>query len=75
LRDQAWLVGDLHERNIMRDVEGSPTIIDALIGAVSPAAVKELRWLAEAVEDARVLRLGLPPVQRKRFDDVKDDEL
>ena len=29
-----WLVGDLHERNIMRDANGTPTIINALVGAI-----------------------------------------
>ena len=30
--DRAWLVADLHDRNIMRDAEGKPTVIDALTG-------------------------------------------
>lgn len=75
LADQAWLVGDLHERNIMRDADGRPTIIDALIGPVPPLALRQLHWLREAVEDAEALRQGLPLKQRKGFGDVADDEL
>lgn len=75
LENQAWLVGDLHERNIMRDRDGTPTIIDALVGPVPPVAMKELKWLRDAVEDAHALRENLPAVQRKRFEDVDDDSL
>jgi len=75
LEDRAWLVGDLHERNIMRDQDGTPTIIDALIGPVPPAALKELRWLREAVEDAQALRENRPAVKRQRFEDADDDSL
>ena len=75
LEDRAWLVGDLHERNIMRDQDGTPTIIDALIGPVPAAALKELRWLREAVEDAQALRENRPAVNRQRFEDADDDSL
>jgi hypothetical protein len=75
LREQAWLVGDLHERNIMRDSLGRPTIIDALIGTIIPAAVKSLRSLEEAIEDAHALALGVPPPKRRAFDDVDPSEL
>ncbi len=75
LENRAWLVGDLHERNIMRDPDGTPTIIDALIGPVPPVALKELRWLREAVEDAQALRENRPAQQRPRFEDVDDDSL
>lgn len=75
LEDRAWLVGDLHERNIMRDQDGKPTIIDALIGPVPPAALKELRWLREATEDAQALREDRPSVKRRRFEDADDDSL
>ncbi|RYD81093.1 MAG: hypothetical protein EOP84_11500 [Verrucomicrobiaceae bacterium] len=71
LEGRAWLVGDLHERNIMRDQD----VIDALIGPVPPAAVKELRWLREAVEDAQALREERAFVKRKRFEDVDDASL
>jgi len=72
---RAWLVSDLHDRNIMRDQHGKPTIIDALTGPVPPLALKQLNWLREAVEDARALREGRPREPRKRFEDVEDDEL
>ena len=75
LDNNAWLVGDLHERNIMRDQDGTPTIIDALIGPVPPSAMKELRWLREASEDAQALRENRPAPQRQRFEDVDDDSL
>jgi hypothetical protein len=75
LENRAWLVGDLHERNIMRDQDGIPTIIDALIGPVPQAAIKELRWLREAVEDAQALREERGFVTRKRFEDVDDASL
>jgi len=73
--EQAWLVGDLHERNIMRDGDGIPTIIDALIGPVSPLAMRKLRWLREASEDAEALRHDLPLPERKLFYDIDDTEL
>jgi len=58
----AWLVGDLHERNVMRDANGDPTIIDALLGEVTAAARRELSWLATACEEARRFReTGLRP--------------
>ena len=75
LENCAWLVGDLHERNIMRDQDETPTIIHALIGPVPPAALKELRWLREATEDAQALRENRPPVKRQRFEDAEDDSL
>jgi hypothetical protein len=75
LNQRAWLVADLHERNIMRDQDGTPTIIDALIGPVPSVAFKELRWLREATEDAEALREGRPAVKRQRFEDADDDSL
>lgn len=75
LNHRPWLVSDLHPGNIMRDREGSPTIIDALTGPVPPEAMRRLQWLREAVEDAQALREGRMPEKRKRFDDVDDDSL
>jgi hypothetical protein len=72
---RAWLVSDLHDRNIMRDQDGNPTIIDALIGPVPPEAVRRLKWLRDAVEDARALREGRALEKRKRCEDVDDDSL
>lgn len=75
LAGQTWLVGDLHERNIMRDGDGMPTIIDALIGPVPVLAIREFAWLRNAVADARALREGRALPERKLFDDVDDDLL
>lgn len=72
---QTWIVGDLHERNIMRDGDGHPTIIDALVAPVPPEILRQIRSLREASEDAEALRRNLPLPKRKRFDDVVDDEL
>jgi hypothetical protein len=52
----AWVVADLHERNIMRDVENEPTVIDALVGLVTAGALSGLPRLGDAVERARVWR-------------------
>ena len=73
--DRAWLVADLHERNIMRDAEGRPTVIDALTGTVPPSYIDKYRPLAEAVEDAQALREGGTVEGRKGFLDVEDGEL
>jgi hypothetical protein len=75
LAGQVWLVGDLHERNIMQDGDGLPTIIDALIGPAPTLALKEFSWLRNAAADAQALRKGLPLPERKLFDDVDDDLL
>jgi hypothetical protein len=72
---QPWLVGDLHNRNIMRDGDGQPTIIDALIGPVPPLAMRELGWLRNAVADAHALREGRLLLARKQLDDVDDSLL
>lgn len=70
-----WLLGDLHERNIMRNNHGEPTIIDALVGRIDSSVLRQIRNLAIAVNDARCLRLDLPLPERQLFDDVNDDEL
>lgn len=75
LEGRSWLLGDLHERNIMRTIDDEPTIIDALIGPIPPLVLKESSWLALAVEDARVYRESGQPPLRKAFEDVEDSEL
>lgn len=66
-----WLDGDLRERNIMRDVNGTPTIIDALVGEVSLTARRELGWLDAACDEAQVFReTGTRP---PRWDEAVDD--
>jgi hypothetical protein len=75
LNGSGWLVGDLHERNIMRNADGQATIIDALVGVIPPGASKALVWLSEALHDARVFRETGFSLSRRAFDDVSDDEL
>jgi hypothetical protein len=74
LGGKSWLVSDLHHRNIMRDREGNPTIIDALIGPAPPAAQRKLAWLRDAIHDAQDVRLGRPLRKRFRFGDDTDDD-
>lgn len=74
LNSQSWLISDLHPRNIMRDREGNPTIIDALIGPVPLFAERKLAWLRNAVEDAEDIRYGREPRNRLRFGDGTDDD-
>ena len=72
---EPWLIGDLHRGNIMRDSEGKPTIIDALIGYLPPYVLKELPWLNIATHDALQFRdTGQAPL-RCLFDNINDDDL
>lgn len=70
-----WMVGDLHERNIMRNSNGNPTIIDALIGRVTPNARKQLPWLSDACADARIYREHGEFPDRDILSGVDDNEL
>ncbi|MDB6132035.1 MAG: hypothetical protein JWM59_278 [Verrucomicrobiales bacterium] len=72
--EQAWLVADLHHRNIMRDADGNATIIDALTGSVTPSAYQKLPWLADAVARAKGWRHNL---QRPKSwsEDFEEDEI
>ena len=70
-----WIVGDLHDRNIMRDKLGRPCIIDALIGAITPAAMSQIAWLREAVADAGVFRQTGKKPSYDLFDEIDDSEL
>jgi hypothetical protein len=55
----------------MRDKNGVPTIIDALVGEVTLAARREQGWLRVACEEARVFRqTGVRP---PRWDAAVDD--
>lgn len=73
--EAAWLVGDLHERNIMRDANNEPTIIDALIGAITPLAIKQLPWLKLACDQAREYRLTNIKPSNNLFESIDDSEL
>ena len=74
-QEEPFLIGDLHKGNIMRNAEGKPTIIDALVGYLPPYVLKELPWLNIAADDAKVFReTGQAPL-RSHFDGIDDDEL
>lgn len=75
VENEALLVSDLHERNIMRDRDGHPTIIDALLGSVSHASKQRLAWLRDAVDDAQLRRKGLPVKIRGGLVAAPDEEL
>ncbi len=66
-----WLIGDLHERNIMRDRNGAPTIIDALVSEITLTARRELGWLAIACEEA--LRFRETGARPPKWDEAVDD--
>lgn len=70
-----WLVGDLHEKNVMLDVNGNPTIIDALIGLVTSLALDRHGWLLSNCEAAFEFREtgGMP--DRDPYKNINDDEL
>lgn len=73
LNGQAWLVADLHNRNIMRDQNQAPTIIDALIGPVTPAAYLKLQWLQAQVADAKAWRSSGKRTVRKKWHEDYDE--
>jgi hypothetical protein len=63
-----WCLGDLHDRNIMIDSAGLPSVIDALIGALAPELLRTIPMLQTSVDQAKALRMGLTPMD----DDLKD---
>ena len=71
----AWILSDLHKGNIMRSVDDTPTIIDALLAPLPPELIQANRLLSEHVEDATALAMGRPLPERRGFDSVNDDEL
>jgi hypothetical protein len=75
LNEQPWAMSDLHQGNIMRDADGAPTIIDALITPLSPFIISRSEALRQSVEWARALRKGLPYLQPRSFEDVDDASL
>lgn len=74
IEEEFWMIGDLHERNIMRDADNEPVIIDALVGWVSPEVRSRLQWLDQACTDAEVFRLTDSP-PKDRFGNFNDEEL
>lgn len=76
LDDQPWSLGDLHERNIMFEVDGTPMIIDALIGPIPPLLLRAQQKLLQSVDRARLRRQGQePPPREGGWDACADDEL
>ena len=75
MHDHAWIMSDLHPGNIMREPDGSPCIIDALLAPLPPAMIDSDRHLRDAVADARAWRLGLPRRHADPFALVSDDDL
>jgi|GEM_PF-4284 len=51
-RDRAWMIGDLHARNIMRDSSGKAVIMDALVAPVSKAMLA-LPAVQNAIREAK----------------------
>ena len=75
LHNQSWIIADLHDRNIMIDANGNPTIIDALIGAIPPLASSACYFLNMAIHDAKEWKdTGQQPLHSP-FEDVPDDDL
>jgi valyl-tRNA synthetase len=52
-RDRAWMIGDLHAKNIMRDSTGKAVIMDALVAPV-PKAMLALPAVQNAICEAKV---------------------
>jgi hypothetical protein len=50
---EAWLMGDLHAANIMRDAHGQDRVIDALFMRVPSGMIAENQAVRAAVELAR----------------------
>ncbi|MFN0077060.1 MAG: valine--tRNA ligase [Prosthecobacter sp.] len=51
-RDRAWMIGDLHAKNIMRDSSGKAVIMDALVAPV-PKAMLALPAVQTAIREAK----------------------
>ncbi|MDB9742012.1 hypothetical protein OAB00_04105 [Akkermansiaceae bacterium] len=73
--DNYWLVGDLHEKNVMLDADGNPTIIDALIGLVTKPALSRHNWLRPNCVAALEFRETRKMPNRDPYKDINDDEL
>jgi hypothetical protein len=75
MHNQAWIMSDLHPGNIMREPDGRPCIIDALLAPLPPGVIETDRFLREAVDDARAWREGRPRRASDPFALVSDDDL
>lgn len=75
IEDKSWVVTDLHEFNIMRSFNEEPTIIDALIGEVTPEVRAHHDWLGAAETQAQTYReFGKEPTSLLQMPET-DDEL
>jgi len=75
LHGQAWIMSDLHPGNIMREPDGQPCIIDALLAPLPPVMIETDRLLRAAVHDARAWREDRPRTASDPFSLVSDDDL
>ena len=73
--DKNWLLSDLHDRNIMRLADGSPTVIDALTGELPPYYFTLHPKLNEAARRAKALALGKEIEPDDPFHNVLDEDL
>lgn len=55
------LLGDLHTQNIMNDVNGKPTVMDAVVGDVPQEMMDDIPEVQEAVNTAKVRAGEAPP--------------
>lgn len=70
-----WMLSDLHEKNVMRLPDGSPTIIDALIGELSQYYMFHHPKLAEAADRAEKLAKGIEVESDDPFHMTRDEDL
>lgn len=75
VNERFWLLGDLHKGNIRRLPDGSPTIIDALIGELPDLYLRHHPKLADAAFRAQVLARGEEMAPDDPFHNVSDDDL
>lgn len=73
--NEAWVVGDLHPGNIRINSMGVPVVIDALIGAIPPAAIKSMPQLKTASTQAYEFRTTGEFKSASISDNVNNDEL
>lgn len=59
----------------MRDSQDEPTIIDALIGIITPMGLKQLPWLRQSCLDAEKFRETGQRPRNDIFDNVDDESL
>lgn len=74
LRHQPWCIGDLHENNVMRSIEGVPTIIDALICPLPPYLLRSANLLPSSIARAKALRKGEKPPSDDPFEGIPDED-